>query len=992
MRLHRLDLTAFGPYPRAESVDFDALGVDGLFLLHGDTGAGKTTLLDAIAFALFGSVPGARGEAKRLRCDYASADTSTEVRLEFTVQGQRLRVVRRPQYERSKRRGAGVTTEPAKAWLTWLGEPPEGHPAEGVSRVDEVNRVVERLLGMTSTQFFQVVLLPQGEFARFLRADTEEREKLLERLFRTERFAEVERWFRDRRTERGRAVEQRRLAVHDLVTRLAQESGTEPPDSTEQAEDDWLAGLRGDLATRTTDAEHQDKLARYEREQAETELQRTVDLAGRVRRVRVATDTLAQLADRASARQAWAAELSAARRAVPVVTVAESAELARTEAADARGAEEAAMAGLAGLGESELDAGVPALRAQAGQLAEEAGRLRHLVAEAERQQADQAALAALVDTERQAERDRAELATRLAELPAAVARTRTELDAASQAEARLTGLRARVVELESVAGDAAKLPAAEREAELARVELAEAIDRHQRVRQTLLDIRERRLAGMAAELAGALIAGGPCPVCGSAEHPEPAVASEPVGEADERAAAGAEQRALQDRERVEQAATLAGQRVATLFGRIGQRGTEQLAEELTAAQAELRATIELAAGAGELAARVRELDAAAEQVRDQQRTVEAEGARAAAERATLCTVVEDRERRLAVARGEYSSVSARRDRLLAVAHARTVLADARATQEAAEQRWAVARQGVTAAAEQAGFADRSEAIAAARDQASITALEHRLAEAEHHQAAAESVLSEPDLVGIDPAAEVDVDGARSAVDQARKRANTAHVTLDAARRRESQVAGLADRLARAWEDLAPVEREFAELVALTDVVNGRGQNARQMSLRSYVLAARLEEVAESATQRLRRMSQGRYSFVHTDARGTHGRRGGLGLDVLDDYSGQIRPAKTLSGGESFLASLALALGLADVVAGETGGAMLDTLFVDEGFGTLDADTLDLVMDTLDELRAGGRVVGLVSHVEELRQRIPMRLRVRKARTGSTVELTTSAVG
>jgi exonuclease SbcC len=216
--------------------------------------------------------------------------------------------------------------------------------------------------------------------------------------------------------------------------------------------------------------------------------------------------------------------------------------------------------------------------------------------------------------------------------------------------------------------------------------------------------------------------------------------------------------------------------------------------------------------------------------------------------------------------------------------------------------------------------------------------------------------------------------------------------LDAAQRREHEVAGLADQLARAWADLAPVEREFAELVALTEVVNGRGQNARQMSLRSYVLAARLEEVAESATQRLRRMSQGRYSFVHTDARGTHGRRGGLGLDVLDDYSGQIRPAKTLSGGESFLASLALALGLADVVAGETGGAMLDTLFVDEGFGTLDADTLDLVMDTLDELRAGGRVVGLVSHVEELRQRIPMRLRVRKARTGSTVELTNSAVG
>jgi exonuclease SbcC len=187
-------------------------------------------------------------------------------------------------------------------------------------------------------------------------------------------------------------------------------------------------------------------------------------------------------------------------------------------------------------------------------------------------------------------------------------------------------------------------------------------------------------------------------------------------------------------------------------------------------------------------------------------------------------------------------------------------------------------------------------------------------------------------------------------------------------------------------ELAPVEQEYAELDALTDVVNGRGQNARKMSLRSYVLAARLEEVALAATARLRTMTQGRYSFVHSDEKGARGTRGGLGLDVLDDYSGTVRPTKTLSGGESFLASLALALGLADVVAAETGGALLDTLFVDEGFGTLDADSLDIVMNILDELRAGGRVVGLVSHVEELRQRIPTRLRVRKSRTGSTLEL------
>ncbi|HEY4992492.1 MAG TPA: SbcC/MukB-like Walker B domain-containing protein, partial [Nakamurella sp.] len=141
-------------------------------------------------------------------------------------------------------------------------------------------------------------------------------------------------------------------------------------------------------------------------------------------------------------------------------------------------------------------------------------------------------------------------------------------------------------------------------------------------------------------------------------------------------------------------------------------------------------------------------------------------------------------------------------------------------------------------------------------------------------------------------------------------------------------------------------------------------------------------------QRLDRMSAGRYTFVHSADREARGKAGGLGLDILDGWSGLVRPTKTLSGGESFLASLALALGLADVVAAEAGGRVLDTLFVDEGFGGLDPDTLDLVMGTLDELRAGGRVVGVVSHVDELRQRIPSQVRVLRTPQGSTLDVRT----
>jgi exonuclease SbcC len=155
-----------------------------------------------------------------------------------------------------------------------------------------------------------------------------------------------------------------------------------------------------------------------------------------------------------------------------------------------------------------------------------------------------------------------------------------------------------------------------------------------------------------------------------------------------------------------------------------------------------------------------------------------------------------------------------------------------------------------------------------------------------------------------------------------------------------------------------------------------------MRLQSFVLAARLEQVAEVASRRLQEMSGGRYTFLHSDAQARHGARGGLGLDVFDEYTGTRRPTKTLSGGESFMASLALALGLADVVTAEAGGIQVDTLFVDEGFGTLDALALDAVMNVLDELRRGGRTVGVISHLEELRTRIPTRLEVVAGRHGS----------
>ena len=192
---------------------------------------------------------------------------------------------------------------------------------------------------------------------------------------------------------------------------------------------------------------------------------------------------------------------------------------------------------------------------------------------------------------------------------------------------------------------------------------------------------------------------------------------------------------------------------------------------------------------------------------------------------------------------------------------------------------------------------------------------------------------------------------------------------------------LADGLA-AWR---PVRAEHTLTAGLAALVEGKSADNRlRMRLSAYVLSERLRQVVAAANERLGAMTDQRFTLEQTDERGAGEQRGGLSLRVRDEWSGKQRDPATLSGGETFIVSLALALGLADTVSHEAGGTQLDTLFIDEGFGALDAGTLDGVMDTLDSLRDGGRVVGLVSHVAELRNRVPAQLEVRKARRGSTV--------
>jgi exonuclease SbcC len=812
---------------------------------------------------------------------------------------------------------------------------------------------------MSYEQFFQVVLLPQGEFARFLRSDTAEREVLLEKLFGTERFLDVEKWFRDRRVAAGRVLEERRKGANELMHRVAEAAGEEP-----SFEPGWLESVLERLSAAVAAAVALAEETAGVADGADALLAQARVQGDQIRRVREARELLARVeaADSAS----WFAERDAARRAVPVVPA--FGEIAKLQQSyefavrdEARAAEALERLGYTG----------SSLREDAERHREEAGGLGELAAEAERQQADVRRLSVLKNSSYQVERRLLALNAELEVLPERVAQCRLQLDAAAEASARLESLKSR-------ADAALALPDAGKALERTKKELHEAIDVHQKAKDVLQQVRQQRLENMAIELAAALKRGKPCAVCGSPSHPAPAQPM--LGGVDataEEDAAAEEQLALDRRNSAERAAHAAEVRIQACWEALGSAEPAVVISEHRAAVALAHTRSQRQNEFVGLEAKTRELGAEKAQVEQ-----DLVGLRT--EHTSLVTVVEERGARLDKARGEHDDVLTRRDHLLRLAKALEELADRRAARDAALARVEEQQGLVAAMAAEAGFPDVDSVLAAARPAIKLQALDDRIAAWERARASASATLEE--LAEVDPDDEVDLGQVTAAASSARAAASSAATGLARAQAALDRVGQLAARLRAEWKSLEPLEATYAELDALTDVINGRGQNSKKMTLRSYVLAARLEEVAVAASARLHRMSQGRYSFVHSDSAGARGTRGGLNLDVLDDYSGRARPAKTLSGGESFLASLSLALGLADVVANETGGALLDTLFVDEGFGTLDSDTLDIVMNTLDELRAGGRVVGLVSHVEELRQRIPTRLRVRKARTGSTLEM------
>ena len=1024
MRIHRLEIQAFGPFADRQVIDFDELGAHGLFLLNGPTGAGKTSILDAICYALYGGVPGARQTAKRLRSDHAAPETAPEVLLEFSSGNRRLEVVRNPAWDRPAKRGTGKTV-PEQAHTT-LRELINGEWVAKSARNDEAGAEILALMGMNKEQFTRVVMLPQGDFAAFLRADAGTRADLLQKLFGTTRFEDIERQLKDDLAAASEKLKDAR-AESEHVLRRARDEMVRWAEVDADAETDANAGeAKGDDGgAAAADAEAGDTAAVEEFRRtlavrAARTRQEHAALAVALQEAEAAQQDVEQRRARGIAREQLerdeAEHLRQREMVQPLraaleqhaqadalngyLRAAESADLrlkAREEAAAQALDALAAHAQGPGYGfsaEATEEDQTAALTAADARLTTELGAAEAALSEEQRIGGLEADLA---DAVGRGETHRAEAAaaaqaagllqTEEKELARELEALRERASRGESARAELEQARAVMLAVREYAQTAADAAAADTVA-------AERRGLYQDRRQEWQDKLQLRLEQAAAELAGTLQQGCGCPVCGSTEHPAPA--SLPAGEnavskQDEEQARLLTEAAEQDYEAARLQADALNRRVAELRIQGGDGDPEQAQAREQAAAAAVESAAE---AAGELAAA---LERAAELAAELDRLAEAESAArlAAAQADEQCVSarrqIADLRGRVDDARCGFGSLA---QRVASLTGLRTLAAAARralADRDTARENAASARQELAAALEGSNF-DSAQAV---RD-----ALLDGPTAASYRESVSACDQEEQRLAlrreGVDSAAALDGEGeplpvpdeedlvlAADAAEAARGRLTRCAVQLGLLEASTTALQAYGRELSEAAERIRPLEERYDLLRSVADTARGLGENGYKMTLSTYVLAARLEQVAAAATERLSAMTGGRYALVHSDSTSGN-KKAGLGLHVTDAWTGQHRDTSTLSGGESFMASLALALGLADVVQQEAGGVSIETLFVDEGFGSLDDSSLEQVMDALEGLRDGGRVVGLVSHVAEMKQRIGAQLQITKGRHGSSV--------
>ena len=1009
MRPLRLKMNAFGPFPAEQTLDFADLGGNAFFLVHGPTGSGKTTILDAICYALYGESTGAERNGQQMRSHHAAEDHLTSVTLDFRLGQTDFRVTRSPRQRRPKLRGEGYTEDNPKATLWRLED--NGETEVLATGAGPATDALERMLGFRADQFRQVVMLPQGQFRKLLASNSQDREVILETLFQTDRYRRIQ----ESLNRAARDLANQRKNITQLETVILEQAEAE---NTEE-----LKIRRGQVDKQVTDAASAVtglQAAAGAARGALTQGERDVE---KLDEFKMASDALASLDEQSVGVERQREELGLARKAAPLIADLAALELRREEAVTAakRVRDTSDELAESKVGLAEATAALKGQIEKDDQRKAAQRRIDDLDRHSDQVQELESLRKALATA--QIELDGIDDALGLAEVAVQDGKAQLEQGRQDQSDAvkladLLESRQKAVDDLKHTRDDRRRLDDEEAALQLTETKAEDAV-RQRRAADAALDearklletLESAWLGGQAAVLAADLVDGRPCSVCGSTDHPTPAATQADLPtESDIEAARQAVQDcegSLQKRRKDE---SEAAHRVAELRAtvthlaeRLDEHGDDTvLSMALDEARADLKASEQAAETLSDLDAALPGLeetltertgerdslknrhqvasDGVTSQVAVVNRTEQGlpEGLRSAE---SLATAMETAREHLTAL--EDALKDAREDeRQASVAH-KNLQTQLKVLQKAENQAAGMVAQlaGAFALALQgADFRNEGAVTDACRADVEIDALEGAIQEFDNALHAARDHLERAQQAAEGIQAP-DIDVLTAAAEAAEQEAKAGQESLSELQQTLKTVDGWLEQLADAAAESRQLAGRYKVVGHLAEVANGA--NKLRMTFQRFVLAALLDDVLRNASERLRKMSRQRFTLERIKTQDDQRQHGGLDLQVHDAYTGTARKVSTLSGGEGFLASLSLALGLADVVQAAEGGIHLDTVFVDEGFGTLDPEALEQALKTLIDLQASGRLVGIISHVSELREHIDARLEVTPSRNGST---------
>ncbi|GAK22154.1 LOW QUALITY PROTEIN: exonuclease SbcC [Vibrio sp. JCM 19052] len=1015
MKPIKLTMQAFGPFAQTETIEFDKLGTNPLFLINGPTGSGKTSILDAICFALYGETTGNERQGIQMRCDMAAPTLLTEVTLEFSLHGKSYRVIRSPEQEAPKARGEGMTVRKHTAALYEITD----EEKLITSKTTQVKTEVTNIIGLNETQFRQVMVLPQGKFRELLLATSKEREEIFGQLFQTDIYKKIEYALKDKASAISKAKDEFDNQIRGALQVAGVSSEVE---LTEQGEA---------LSVQFESVQKQEQESLAQLNAVKTELQKAEALSNEFKKREHAEIALKQHLEKSDAVSSRQLQLDNAKKAskveLPYVTLQkrlkQMQELEQKVAKlsqDLTVANEAVKSKEGALQTAkEQAAQLPKLTEQQYQLEGMKGKL---VEKSELEKAINAGLTQKSEFE-------ATLKKYIAlkeKLTLEAQQGQKSLDQARVDVASIGSVEAEIKQQQRLMQDLQKLTGLNQEltkldaltpSKQASVDQAKA--RYVELQRSADTLELSWHNAQVAVLAQRLQAGEMCPVCGSVEHPQPAqfvgeeVTKDQVQNARNIEREGQvllnqlnnqlEQHNIaigQYKQQIEQLSVELGQNASMDLGAL-QASMQQLNERL-----QQLSSINLV----QLEQSVNELN---------QRCVTGEGKisdlqnQMAANESTVKVNQEQLAKLSASLDAKYSSLEVLEQDIVAI---QKQIAELNATFESAQnhlqqavlaktniesqlttnqqclnealERLNTAKADWAQALQASAFEDEAQFLTNKVDEAEMQVWQQEIDAFKQTQIKLEQTLADlnstlkdlvlPDLEGLN----VKLNSVQQGYVEARNQLDSTRSLFERLEKVRNDIATLHDKNTK-------LEDEYKVFGTLYDVASGK--TGSRISLHRFVLGVLLDDVLIQASQRLSLMSKGRYIL----ARKTEGFKGaaGRGLDLVveDSYTGKTRDVATLSGGESFMAALALALGLSDVVQSYSGGIRLDTLFIDEGFGSLDPESLDLAIQTLVDLQQTGRMIGVISHVSELKEQMAQRIDVEPSRLGSTVSVKSQMV-